>query len=147
MVGVDASSDGVRIANERWPGLDVFQRSLYDDLAAAYGRFDAATCIEVIEHLFDPPAFLARVRELLAPNGTLILSTPYHGYLKNLAIALAGKTDHHFTANWVGGHIKFWSVATLSQALDEAGFDVVAVRRVGRIPPLAKSMVVRAQVR
>jgi hypothetical protein len=82
MVGVDASSDGVRIANERWPGLDVFQRSLYDDLAAAYGRFDAATCIEVIEHLFDPPAFLARQalgwRPLLDLDATLALTADWY---------------------------------------------------------------------
>jgi 2-polyprenyl-6-hydroxyphenyl methylase/3-demethylubiquinone-9 3-methyltransferase len=49
--------------------------------------------------------------------------------------------DAHFTALWDGGHIKFWSVATLSRLLAEAGFEIVSVTRVGRIPILAKSMV------
>ena len=49
--------------------------------------------------------------------------------------------DRHFTALWDHGHIKFWSVRTLSALLTEAGFAPPRFRRVGRIPALAKSMV------
>jgi hypothetical protein len=38
------------------------------------------------------------------------VSTPYHGYHKNLGLALSGKMDAHFTALWEGGHIKFFSI-------------------------------------
>ena len=79
--------------------------------------------------------------DLLEPGGTLILSTPFHGYWKNLALALSGKMDAHFTALWDGGHIKFWSERTLRSLLHEAGFVEVGFSRVGRIRPLAKSMV------
>ncbi|HSQ49736.1 MAG TPA: hypothetical protein VLL94_00560, partial [Nitrospiraceae bacterium] len=70
-----------------------------------------------------------------------IVSTPYHGYWKNLAMALTGRLDHHFTALWDHGHIKFWSMATLRQLLLEAGFRSITFRRVGRVPALAKSMI------
>jgi 2-polyprenyl-6-hydroxyphenyl methylase/3-demethylubiquinone-9 3-methyltransferase len=73
------------------------------------------------------------------------VSTPYHGYLKNLALALSGKLDKHFTALWDGGHIKFFSIATLGQLLREAGFKDLRFVRVGRIPPLAKSMLAIAK--
>ena len=73
------------------------------------------------------------------------LSTPYHGYLKNLALAVSGKMDSHFTALWDGGHIKFWSMATLATLLRETGFVDLEFRRVGRIPWLAKSMTVTAR--
>ena len=43
-----------------------------------------------------------------------MLSTPYHGYLKNLALAVSGRMDRHFTALHVGGHIKFFSIETLT---------------------------------
>lgn len=74
-----------------------------------------------------------------------MISTPYHGYWKNLALALAGKMDDHFTALWDHGHIKFWSVRTLDALLEEAGFVDVCFERVGRVPALAKSMVAVAR--
>ena len=78
-------------------------------------------------------------------GGGVIVSTPYHGYLKNLAMAVTGKMDAHFTALWDHGHIKFWSVRTLTILLEEAGFRDLRFLRVGRIPPLAKSMIAIAR--
>jgi len=49
--------------------------------------------------------------------------------------------DAHFTALWDNGHIKFWSIPTISRLLGEAGLRVERVVRVGRVPALAKSMV------
>jgi 2-polyprenyl-6-hydroxyphenyl methylase/3-demethylubiquinone-9 3-methyltransferase len=49
--------------------------------------------------------------------------------------------DAHFTALWDHGHIKFWSIPTLTTLLKEAGFKRVRFLRVGRIPSLAKSMI------
>lgn len=74
-----------------------------------------------------------------------ILSTPYHGYWKNLTLAIFGKMDAHFTALWDHGHIKFWSMRTLTILLEEAGFRDIQFERVGRIPPLAKAMIAVAR--
>ena len=100
--------------------------------------------MEVVEHVFYPRKFAVCVHELLEPGGTAIISTPYHGYWKNLALALTGKLDAHFTALWDNGHIKFWSVKTLTTLLTEAGLNVNRVVRVGRVPLFAKSMIVFA---
>lgn len=43
------------------------------------------------------------------------------------------------------GHIKFWSFLTLGTLLREAGFTDIRFLRVGRIPPLAKSMIAVAR--
>ena len=40
------------------------------------GSFDVVLCGDVIEHLRDPVAALARLRPLLRPGGRLVLSTP-----------------------------------------------------------------------
>ena len=93
-----------------------------------------------------PPRQYARcVFDLLEPGGVAVLSTPYHGYWKNLALAVTGKMDAHFTALWDYGHIKFWSIKTLTELLSEAGFEVVRFHRVGRVPLLAKSMIAVAR--
>jgi 2-polyprenyl-6-hydroxyphenyl methylase/3-demethylubiquinone-9 3-methyltransferase len=115
--------------------------SAYDDLESQYGKFKTVISLEVVEHLFFPRKFAACVYNLLEPGGTALISTPYHGYWKNLVLALLGKMDSHFTALWDYGHIKFWSIRTLRQLLTEAGFQDVRFHRLGRIPILAKSMV------
>jgi 2-polyprenyl-6-hydroxyphenyl methylase/3-demethylubiquinone-9 3-methyltransferase len=99
----------------------------------------------VIEHVFLPRQFVRRIFDLLEPGGTALISTPYHGYWKNLALALTGKMDAHYTALWDYGHIKFWSINTLTAVLTEAGFEVLRVLPVGRIRPLAKSMLAVAR--
>jgi 2-polyprenyl-6-hydroxyphenyl methylase/3-demethylubiquinone-9 3-methyltransferase len=97
--------------------------------------------LEVIEHCFDPRRFARTFYNLIATGGVGILSTPYHGYLKNLALAVMGKWDDHLTVLWDGGHIKFFSIATLRTLLEETGFNNIRFVRVGRIQLLAKSMI------
>ena len=101
--------------------------------------------LEVVEHVYFPRQYAATVFSLLQEGGTAILSTPYHGYWKNLAMALSGKLDKHFTALWDHGHIKFWSMNTLTTLLEEAGFRDIRFERVGRVPVLAKSMIAVAR--
>jgi 2-polyprenyl-6-hydroxyphenyl methylase/3-demethylubiquinone-9 3-methyltransferase len=97
--------------------------------------------LEVVEHIYAPRHYARTIFDLLSGGGLAILSTPYHGYWKNLALALSGRMDEHFTALWDHGHIKFWSVRTLGELLREAGFIDVRFERVGRVPALAKAMI------
>ena len=71
-----------------------------------------------------------------------MVSTPYHGWLKNVAIAVFNKWDAHHTLFWDGGHIKFWSRATLSKLLEEVGFEVIGFHGCGRAPYLWESMII-----
>ena len=141
LTGVDVSVQGVEQAQRRHSNLSLQLGSAYDRLADTYGRFPVVISLEVVEHLYDPRMFARTLFDLVEPSGTAIVSTPYHGYWKNLALALTGRLDHHFTALWDHGHIKFWSMTTLRQLLQEAGFHSITFRRVGRVPALAKSMI------
>lgn len=144
--GIDLEASGVSIARDHRPEIPFEVASVYDDLRDPFGgRFDAIVALEVIEHLYDPRRFVSRAFEAIEPGGVLILSTPYHGYLKNLTLAATGKLDPHFTALWDGGHIKFWSRKTLSTLLEEAGFEVVGFEGAGRLPWLWMSMIMTAR--
>jgi 2-polyprenyl-6-hydroxyphenyl methylase/3-demethylubiquinone-9 3-methyltransferase len=144
--GFDASESGVALATKKVQTGMVLQVSAYEDLRAAFGRrFDSVTALEVIEHLYAPRVFLRRLGEMLEPGAPLILSTPYHGYFKNLALAAYGRLDAHFTVLWDGGHIKFFSPKTIRRMLEECGYRVVALRGAGRVPWLWKSMIVLAR--
>ena len=145
VTGIDPSEQGIKFAHEQYPAIKLNRGSAYDNLAAQYGQFPAVLSLEVVEHVYDPRRFAATVFSLLESGGYAVISTPYHGYWKNLAMALSGKLDSHFTALWDHGHIKFWSIETLSVLLREAGFLDIHFERVGRIPPLAKSMIAVAR--
>lgn len=147
VTGVDPSSEGISAANEEYPDLRLEHGSAYDDLVSIYGRFQVVISLEVVEHVYAPRHYARTLFDLVEPGGTAILSTPYHGYFKNLLLALSGKMDSHFTALWDHGHIKFWSIATLTELLSEAGFYRIRFVRVGRIPLLAKSMIAIAHKR
>lgn len=143
--GVDVSDEGIAQARRQRPQLNVAIGSAYDDLSSKYGRFPLVVSLEVVEHLYAPRLYAKTLYNLVEPGGAIIISTPYHGYWKNLALAVTGQMDRHFTALWDHGHIKFWSQQTLSTLLMEAGFSHLWFYRVGRVPALAKSMIVTAR--
>ena len=143
--GVDVSTQGLEQARQRYPHLSLQPGSAYDHLAETYGRFPIVVSLEVVEHLYAPRVFAKTLYDLVESAGTAIISTPYHGYWKNLTLALTGRMDAHFTALWDHGHIKFWSMKTFKTLLEEAGFQDISFARVGRIPPLAKSLIAVAK--
>lgn len=145
VTGVDPSETGVAVAAKTFPQVTVRQGSCYDDLAAEYGRFPAVVSLEVVEHVFLPRKYAGCVFDLLEPGGVAVVSTPYHGYWKNLALAVTGKWDRHLSPLWDYGHVKFWSPDSLTALFAEAGLRVERVHRVGRIPALAKSMIAVAR--
>jgi 2-polyprenyl-3-methyl-5-hydroxy-6-metoxy-1,4-benzoquinol methylase len=146
--GTDAAESGIIIANKTNPGKffvqDFSTGELPKDLQGL--NFDTIISTEVVEHLYDPAGLMEICKKALKNNGEVIISTPYHGYLKNLFLAIFNKWDVHLSPLWYGGHIKFWSKATLSQLLVGAGFKVLDFKGCGRIPFLWKSMIIKAAI-
>lgn len=146
VVGCDPSEEGVQLAAHTYPHLQFHVLGVYDDpVVLGSSGFDAVVSTEVVEHLFLPRSLPRFASQILRSKGHFILSTPYHGYLKNLALSLTDRWDRHFSPFWDGGHIKFWSRATLTQLLSEEGFAVTEFIGVGRLPYLWKSMILVGQ--
>jgi 2-polyprenyl-6-hydroxyphenyl methylase/3-demethylubiquinone-9 3-methyltransferase len=98
VVGVDASEDGIEIARSAHPGIRFEVASIYDD---AFGKLlaepvDCVLALEVVEHLYLPRRLFEASHRVLRKDGWLIVSTPHHGYVKNLAISLVNGWDRHF---------------------------------------------------
>lgn len=143
VVGVDASREGIARAKHDFPHIQFFQVPVTEHICTEINHppFDAVLSVEVVEHVYDPRGFARSCYNALKPGGTVILTTPYHGYFKNLALAITGKMDQHFTALWDGGHIKFWSCRTIRSLLEEVGFRDVRFDFAGRAPYLWMSMI------
>jgi 2-polyprenyl-3-methyl-5-hydroxy-6-metoxy-1,4-benzoquinol methylase len=149
-VGIEYDKSGVAVARANHPLVRFYNLGVQDSVSEVLANeqlFDAAVSTEVVEHLFSPHLLPIFAANLLRPNGYLIVTTPYHGYLKNLALSLLGKWDSHHTVLWHGGHIKFWSRATLTSLLEANGFAVIGFSGVGRASWLWKSMILVAQKR
>lgn len=148
--GTDASPSGIAIAKKKNQNRFFQQDLTTDDLPEELKelKFNTIISTEVIEHLYSPRNYLEFCKKILqrSGGGELIVSTPYHGYLKNIALSVSGQMDRHFTVLWDGGHIKFWSKATLSSVLKEKGFKDVHFTGCGRLPLLWKSMIVTGSI-
>jgi SAM-dependent methyltransferase len=147
VLGVDASDTYLDFARQR-NGSDrvsfmkgLISLELAQQLRASHAPFDLVVSSDVIEHIYDPLEFLKTAFAILRPGGVAVIGTPYHGYLKNIAISLAGKWDSHHGVHWHGGHIKFFSVPSLSRMLVQAGFDEPRFEYYGRFPGLWKNMI------
>lgn len=144
VVGIDLSASGIQIARQSHP-QGRFELLTADEQVLKNLNeepFDCVISTEVIEHLYAPRPFVRGCFAALKPEGRFVCSTPYHGYLKVLAIVVPGHFDAHFYPLWDGGHIKFWSRKTLLQLFHETGFVNLQFRGAGRCPYLWKSMLV-----
>jgi 2-polyprenyl-3-methyl-5-hydroxy-6-metoxy-1,4-benzoquinol methylase len=144
VTGVDASISGLKIARRTYPRVRFIEAQIDGDLNGC-GEFDLVISSDVIEHLYRPSDLLEAAHAILKPNGQILIGTPYHGYLKNLALAVTGHMDAHFSALHDGGHIKFFSVDSLSQLMRAHAFTDLRFSFYGRAPWLWKNMICHAR--
>ena len=77
VTGVDAAAENIAAAQAHAAGSGLSIDYRAGELAGlSLGQFDLVTCLEVLEHVADKPAFVAALAASLAPGGLLILSTP-----------------------------------------------------------------------
>jgi 2-polyprenyl-3-methyl-5-hydroxy-6-metoxy-1,4-benzoquinol methylase len=97
------------------------------ELPFAPASFDVVLCGDVVEHLRDPVAALARLRPLLRPDGRLVVSTPN---VANWAIRLSllgGRWRYTDRGILDRTHTHLFTRATLAEALHAAGYDHVEI--------------------
>jgi 2-polyprenyl-3-methyl-5-hydroxy-6-metoxy-1,4-benzoquinol methylase len=130
--GLEVSEAAIRLACERHPGCSFVCHSLEAE-SWPIGRqaFDVVTSFEVIEHLVRPRRLLQGAFQALRSGGYLAITTPYHGLVKDLALALVG-FERHFDVE--GPHIRFFTDAGLCRLVSEVGFRDVAFFHYGRLP-------------
>jgi len=116
-VGVASSAH----ARERL-GLDVQRASLYD-FAPKESGYDAVALLEVIEHLERPAEALARIRDMLASGGLLLVTTPNFDSLFRRVFG-----SRWWVVNCEDEHIVLFNLATLTGMLREQGYEILESR-------------------
>lgn len=90
--------------------------------------FDALIMSEVLEHLVDPYAVLARLVRLVRPGGLVMASSPNVGHWQVVAQLLVGQFDYTDAGPMDRTHLRWFTASSYARMFKEAG---VVVERVG----------------
>jgi methionine biosynthesis protein MetW len=126
--GVDISAAAVAAAIRN--GIDAKQVNMdAEPLPFADGTFDTVTCLDVLEHVFDPRVSAREIARVSRPGATLVLSTPNMRYWKHIRSQIQGRfpltsVDEE---GYDGGHLHYYTAANLGELI-APWFDVVQVK-------------------
>jgi SAM-dependent methyltransferase len=116
-------------ARARSPDATLFLADILD-YPAVDGCFDVVFFNHVIEHIPDDRVALATAYRILAPGGLLVLGTPNEGaWWWQLAYKRAPEIRK------TTDHIHFYTAASISEKMRDAGFNVFEVKHMGWGPP------------
>jgi 2-polyprenyl-6-hydroxyphenyl methylase/3-demethylubiquinone-9 3-methyltransferase len=91
VTGIDAAAEVIAVAREHAAaqGLEIdYSVGAVEEIG---GHFDLITCMEVIEHVADPAAFVKALAKRLAPDGLLVMSTPNATSWSRLMMIVVGE--------------------------------------------------------
>jgi 2-polyprenyl-3-methyl-5-hydroxy-6-metoxy-1,4-benzoquinol methylase len=144
VVGVDVAEEPLRRARALHPGLDLRIVPVAGCWDLPDADFDVVWVGETIEHVADTAGWLSELRRVLRSGGSLLLSTPAHGRLSVLALALSGRRfDVHFDPR--ADHLRFYTRRTLERLLADFGFEDIDVRAAGGLPGARRVLLASAR--
>jgi methionine biosynthesis protein MetW len=130
-VGVDVANNASQLARD--VGLEAVTIDGDGRLPFESDSFDAAVCIEVMEHMFTPQVALSEVRRVLRRHGTLLVTVPNCAYWRRrMEIAFLGRwnplgDDLSVDQPWRDPHIRFFTCGSLKRLLRSIPLDVVEI--------------------
>jgi 2-polyprenyl-6-hydroxyphenyl methylase/3-demethylubiquinone-9 3-methyltransferase len=124
VTAVDAAPENIAAARAHasGQGLDIDYR--VGGVETLQGPFDLVTCLEVLEHVAEPRAFVGGLARILAPDGLLILSTPNRTAMSRLVLILIGEGTGRLprgTHDWE----KFLTPPETCALLKDSGLEIV----------------------
>lgn len=113
--GTEFSADAARAARAR--GLAVFVGGI-DGLPVG-STFDCIVAAHVVEHVYDPHAFVAGLRDLLRPGGRMVLGTP------DMGSAWRRTMGARWPSFKIPEHVMYFDRRSLTRLLSDAGMEEV----------------------
>jgi 2-polyprenyl-3-methyl-5-hydroxy-6-metoxy-1,4-benzoquinol methylase len=117
---MDLDRNLVALANEHWGGARLWSDPLDTVVERGRASFDAVISTQVFEHLTDPLSTLRTLRALLVPHGIALIEVPN--------LECAEERRHSGGSLDPTAHLYYFTRATLTRLMREAGFSVLACR-------------------
>lgn len=143
VVGLDISEQALRRARHLNPELDLRLLPGAGPWPVEDSSIDLVWAGEVIEHVADTTRWLSEVRRVLRSGGTLLLSTPDNGPLTLAKVAISRRAFAE-RFNPQGEHLRFYNRSTLTQLIEELGFQAVQAGAHGGIPGARRLLLLSA---
>lgn len=121
LVGVDVDEPGISIMRNQF-GISGLRVDDAETLTTVDSGFEVVVACDVVEHLTSPGRFLERVRDVLAPEGVLVVTVPNAFSLKRFAVAFLGGKEHVHP-----DHVAYYSMSTLTELGRRHGWEVMEV--------------------
>lgn len=136
-LGVDVSESGIKRAKKRFPKAKYLLTQDGEKLKIKNDSIDFILAADVIEHVYDVNTLLDEFYRILKPGGKILITTPFHGLIKNLIIVIVG-FDKVFDPT--GPHIRFFTKKSLAKLLISRKFNVIETGFFGRFYPIYRGM-------
>jgi len=144
VVAADVAQEPLRRARASYPALDIRLLPGESPWPLPDAGFDIVWAGETIEHVLDTAGWFSEVRRVLRPGGSLLLSTPAHGRLAMLGLALSGRRfDAHFDPR--ADHLRFYTRRSLQRLLEDFRFHDIDVRAAGGLPGARRLLLASAR--
>ncbi len=140
LIGLDVSENALKKARRFLPEVEFFK--IGEKIPLNDNSVNFIFCSEVIEHIYDTEKLFSEWQRILKPGGQLLLTTPYHGFIKNLLITLFA-FDKHFSPT--GSHIRFFSKKILFSLLNQHNLKIKKYGYYGRFFPVPHLIFVLAE--
>jgi ubiquinone/menaquinone biosynthesis C-methylase UbiE len=142
VTGADVSPVAIERARAAHPQIEFETTASDEPLPFEDAAFDVVVCLNVLEHVADTQHFMSEARRVLVPAGLLGVTVPFHAVLKNVLVALRSFERHHDPLEPV---LRFYTPRSLTQLLEEFGFEQVRVTGAGGMPLLREMLLARAR--
>lgn len=124
--GLDISENAIAYAREKYPRAEFKIHDLNNGIPYPDKMFDAITCFDVLEHVFDPPKLINETKRVLKNSGYFIIDipneTPLFKFIWFIWTNMKGRV-------WKGVHINHFSAADLEKLLEKNGFIKISEKK------------------
>jgi len=132
VVGITYSREEADLAEKRLTAVYCADLNNFD--LTTLGRFDCVVMSHVLEHLYRPDEFLKQVRNILEPNGAIVVALPNVVVWWQRVQFLLGRWRYTDWGILDRTHFRFFDLCSSAELLGEAGYEVVMRRCDGRFP-------------
>lgn len=119
LFGIDISKNAIDYASGRYPHIEFKTRDLNDGIPYPDKKFNAVTCFDVLEHVFDPLKLVNETKRVLKDGGYFIVDIPNETLLFKFIwffwTKMTGKV-------WKDVHINHFSTEDMEKLFENNGF-------------------------